>query len=327
MLQEDKPMLSVEEQIQHLQSKGVKFEIMSVEEATTYLRENNNYFKLRAYRKNFPKHPDGLKKGQYIDLDFGQLKDLAIIDMRMRYTFLQLALDIEHYAKVHLLHIIEASPDDGYNIVQRYWEDLELRDSENNGHRAEKLRAEIKRNKENPYCGGLISYYGDTFPVWVFVEIITMGNFVDFYYFCASYLGIKEMFKEYYLLLTIKQLRNATAHNNCLIHNMGAKEKTTSLDYDMMKKLTLMSKTSRKTQLKNERMHQIVTLIYAHSVFVTSQGVRGHTRCVLEKLTERMFQNIDMYSNVPCIINSFTFFKKTVDIFTKCEYTTIAIKK
>lgn len=61
-----KPKLSTEGQIEHLQSKGVKFEKISVEEAKAYLQANNNYFKLRAYRKNFPKHPDGERKGQYI---------------------------------------------------------------------------------------------------------------------------------------------------------------------------------------------------------------------------------------------------------------------
>ena len=95
----DKPILDTDGQIAHLQAKGVKFEKMSVEDAKQYLTKNNNYFKLRAYRKNFPKHPGGDFEGQYIDLDFAMLKDLAIIDMRLRYVLIHLALDIEHFAK------------------------------------------------------------------------------------------------------------------------------------------------------------------------------------------------------------------------------------
>lgn len=41
----------------------------------TIFRKNNNYFKLRAYRKNFEKYVGGAKNGQYINLDFAMLKD------------------------------------------------------------------------------------------------------------------------------------------------------------------------------------------------------------------------------------------------------------
>lgn len=70
MYRESKPLLDTDGQICHLISKGVKFEIITVEDARTYLANNNNYFKIRAYRKNFPKHPDGTLKGKYINLDF-----------------------------------------------------------------------------------------------------------------------------------------------------------------------------------------------------------------------------------------------------------------
>ena len=49
-----KPKLSVDEQIEHLKSKGVLFNIMDEEKAKDYLKRHNNYFKLTAYRKNYP---------------------------------------------------------------------------------------------------------------------------------------------------------------------------------------------------------------------------------------------------------------------------------
>jgi hypothetical protein len=55
MAKADKPMLGAVEQIKHSYDKGIKFEIISKGDARVYLSENNNYFKLRAYRKNYDK--------------------------------------------------------------------------------------------------------------------------------------------------------------------------------------------------------------------------------------------------------------------------------
>lgn len=40
----DKPWLTPEQQIEHLERKGVAFSLMSKQEALSYLKHNNNYF-------------------------------------------------------------------------------------------------------------------------------------------------------------------------------------------------------------------------------------------------------------------------------------------
>ena len=67
-----KPKLSLDEQIEHLKDKGILFNIMDGSDAKKYLEQNNNYFKLTAYRKNYNKHPDGKNKGKYINLVSGR---------------------------------------------------------------------------------------------------------------------------------------------------------------------------------------------------------------------------------------------------------------
>ena len=96
MYQKLKPMLDAEEQIKHLKEKGIKFELISEEDAERYLRDNSNYFKLTSYRKNFPKCGEGPNVGKYVGLDFKMLSDMAIIDMRLRRAFLNIILDLEH---------------------------------------------------------------------------------------------------------------------------------------------------------------------------------------------------------------------------------------
>ena len=41
-----KPWLTPKEQVEHLESKGVRFVYMSKDDAVDYLAENNNYFSL-----------------------------------------------------------------------------------------------------------------------------------------------------------------------------------------------------------------------------------------------------------------------------------------
>ena len=196
-----KPKLSIDEQILHLQSKGVKFNDMSITDAKHYLTENNNFFKLSAYRKNYPKHLSGSNKEKYIDLDFAYLKDLAIIDMKLRYLFLHLCLDVEHYTKISLLRMVDNdSSEDGYAIVKDYVSSL---DEKQNSI----LETEINRNINNVYCGPIISKYVNDYPIWAFLEIIPFGRLVSFYKFCADRFSNKSMLDNYYLLLTCKEIR------------------------------------------------------------------------------------------------------------------------
>lgn len=317
MYREIKPLLDTDGQICHLLSKGIKFEIVTVEDARLYLANNNNYFKIRAYRKNFPKHPDGALKGQYINLDFAMLKDLAIIDMRLRYTVIHMALDIEHFSKVKIIKAIEQDGEDGYQIVQDYMDELKRRDEEKSTSSHNHLLSEIMRNMNNPYCGGIIEKYCGEFPVWAFVEIIPLGSLINFYGFCADRLGDKKLKDEFYLLTTVKELRNAAAHSNCILYDMGAKDKKHELRYCVAKALPngLVSKSTRDTKMENERMRQLVTLLYTHSRIVSSKGVHEHQKEILYALVERMFTNIEIYKENDLITSNFDFFMKVVDFF------------
>ena len=80
-----KPMLGVNDLVTHLRGKGVDFNIMSEAEANTYLCNNNNFFKLTSYRKNYSKYTDGKNAGKYECLDFAYLIELAI-DLKSFYA-------------------------------------------------------------------------------------------------------------------------------------------------------------------------------------------------------------------------------------------------
>lgn len=57
-------MLTANELIEYLYKKGVKFNMINKSDAQKYLEDNNNYFKLASYRKNFPKYERGENIGK-----------------------------------------------------------------------------------------------------------------------------------------------------------------------------------------------------------------------------------------------------------------------
>ncbi len=312
----DRPMLSTEEQILHLKKKGVKFDLISEENAEKYLKENNNFFKLTAYRKSFKKYKGGLDDDTYIDLDFAMLKDLAIIDMRLRYVLMLYVLDIEHFAKVKLLKYISDSDDDGYNIVAKYIEKLQIEeDSDSQYFPLTKLNGEIRRNITNEYCGGIIAKYDDRYPVWAFVEIIPFGEFISFMRFCAEYFGDKGLKNDYFLLKDVKRLRNACAHNNCILNNLSLNTANQCTNYEVRKFLGSLGikKNIADRRMSNAAMRDIITVLYTHNRIVKSEGVKEAQVDNLVNVIERCFKNEAYYATNELIKSSFLFFKKVVD--------------
>lgn len=51
-----RPMMYIDEMIPYLKTKNIKFEIVSEEEARKYLRDNNNYYNVTAYKHNFERY-------------------------------------------------------------------------------------------------------------------------------------------------------------------------------------------------------------------------------------------------------------------------------
>lgn len=305
----DKPKLTISEQISHLKSKGIKFELCSEDDALTYLTLNNNYFKIRAYRKNFEKCSYGEMQGKYLNLDFAMLKDFAIIDMRLRYSLLSMCLDIEHFEKVKLLKIISNSSNDGYAIVNYYLDNLDA------CGKKYILENDISNRSKSSYCKGIIDKYHDNYPAWAFVEILSFGQFTYFLNFCAEYFNDKDLKEDYYLLQSVRNIRNAAAHNNCIINNLSLNNNSYAPNKKVLAFLSKIgvSKDSRKRRMSNESVCEIVTLLYTHCSIVSSQGVMNARSQEIHDVIDRFFKHIDYYTDNDLITTTFNFLKKVVD--------------
>ena len=142
-----KELLSVDQLIEHMKQKGIKFVEMTEESARDFLSYNNYYMKLASYRCNYEKCLSGKREGQYKNLDFAYLKELSTLDMYLRYIIIEMCLDIEHAIKVRILEDVTNNPDeDGYNVVRKFI----AKDSNIS------ILKKIKSHKSGEYCKDLM---------------------------------------------------------------------------------------------------------------------------------------------------------------------------
>lgn len=301
--------LTPREQVEHCLGKGIGFTRITETDAEQYLVENNNYFKLRAFRKNFPKSAITEK---YINLDFRDLIDLACIDNRLRKIMLEMAISIEHFSKVYLLGILQQNNVDSCDIIDDYINQL----SQSNRDR---LNSDLLKNSNSLYCGDLYAkYIADATkrcPVWAFLEIISFGQYLHFYEFCISVVSDKELKERLYLMRTVKDLRNACAHNNCIINNINATYKRrANADLEKACVTFLVSPSSRRRHLRHISTYQILATMYTHQRICTSKGVHSHMSVELAGLKNRFFRDNSYRSN-DTVQATFNVFIKAIDIW------------
>jgi abortive infection bacteriophage resistance protein len=290
-----KQLMTAEKLIIHMKSKGITFNIVSEEEAKHFLAEHNYYLKLASYRANYKKYSSGKRIGQYQNLDFAYLKELSTIDMHLRYIIVQMALDIEHYLKVKLLSSIEDNPDeDGYHLIQCFFAD-------DNNFSALK---EIQRHKSSDYCKSLIEKYYPFFPAWVYVELISFGQLAYLCDFYNQLYGIE--IGDRILLNSVRDIRNACAHSNCLINKLqpGNNRPHQSV-VDRIKLINGISEQSRDKKLSNKCIYDFVCLVYAYNEIVTSEATKKYRYNELNDLfTGRMKERKDYFSKNNLITSS-----------------------
>lgn len=315
----NKPKLSSNQIVEKIEKeKGITFKHITKEEAAAYLTEKNNYYRLASYRKNYDKILLGENEGKYINLDFSYLIDLSSIDMQLRFLIIRMCLDIEHDLKIRLLNdITKDDEEDGYSIVKDF---VDNNDS---------IMEDIFKKRNSTYVGDLISNFF-TFeyhlsiknnivfdrkeircPVWAFVEIISFGSFIKFYDY---YYGDRNTGAKTNLLNPIKSLRNACAHNNCLLNNLRSGcSKPSSTVSKFVSQINGISKDERKKYLSVRPIFEFVSLLIVYDSFV-SQTVKEHRYLEMNELVNnRMSRNSEYYQNQQLLKASYLFIQKIVD--------------
>lgn len=309
-LLEPKPKKTIDEIIEHMEAKGITFQIASREEARHFLEKNNYYFKLAAYRANYVKRQRGDRAGQYLNLDFAYLRELSTLDMHLRYLILQMCLDVEHHLKIILLHDIETNPqEDGYSIVEYFDPD-------------KTKRANILRRAKNSYSNDLVNKhkYFLNYPVWALCELLDFGSL------CALYKTYREKYPnrknlpKHSLLNPIRNLRNAAAHSHCLIYKLRIpKNQGKASDVNRaIADIPGIPKSKRNQYLQILPIHDFAVLLYWYTTYVKSSGLlqlRKHS--LYHLFFHRMQKHADYFKDNQYIQNAYWFCAKLILHFFK----------
>lgn len=313
-----RPMLKISEMVPYLKNKNIKFELVSEYDAEKYLKENNNYYNVTAYKNNFPKYQCGQLAGKYIDLDFAYLKDLSIIDYRTRMLLFKMIIDIEHYLKIRILNKVEElNIENGYNIVNLY-----LEHDYNDKKYPKRVHESIRKKVTNEYYKKIFSKYdidGDAkienIPIWEFLEIITFGELINFFDFFTQKCNLYDN-KYIFILREINKLRNAVAHNSCVLSELDKKDNFHSADTLVINYLKNcgIGKETRTSKLRNSRIRQITYTLYMFNEIVSSDGVKDNVKHEVSKLFYgRIIINRKYYNNNGLLKSIYEYFDKIIE--------------
>lgn len=307
----EKKKLSIPEQIQDMRKKGITFEITGEKSADNFLKYNNYYFKLKAYGKNYDKYLATAKKGQYINLDFAYLQELSTLDMYLRKTIISMSLDIEHALKIQLLYdLTQNAAEDGYHIVKQYLDTDYMRIKALHNKIGKSAASDLIEKKQN---------HNDTYALWEIVEVMSFGEFIDLYQlYYSTYPSKTTDYSSY--LWSIKFLRNAAAHNNCLLNSLKAPyhitiHKTKEIQLEVSKIKTISS-NSRQKWMANPVIHDFIILVFVYLNLIKSAGIKNSGIKQLQWLfDERMPRHKKYFQKNMSIIESYNFTSKIVKYF------------
>lgn len=305
--------LSLEEQIKKLEEDGVQFSILSQNQAKRFLQNKTYFFKLKSYTKNYKKSSI---TGKYSQLEFAYLVELSMIDTQLRAAILELCLSLEHQLKVMLIReITDDSEEDGYTIIQTLLNKKEY---------IKKDLASIKHSSTYD----LWSHYKDALPVWVFVELCSYHAFLDLFelYFSQRPERLPELKKIIQLIHCSKFLRNASAHNNCLLNSLlhpytfkGREFNPSPMVKNEVAKMNLgFSSRSIKRHLSNPIVHDFVATLLLFKKVCTSNGLFNKKMSKLYDLfTNRFLIHKDYFIGYDAITGKYNFVLKVLDKIRK----------
>ena len=285
---------------------GITFNLKSEEEAAVFLAKHNYFFRLKQYADFGEK----TKSGKFINVDFGQMVELSTVDMFLRKLILKMTLDFEHYLKVKIINDSQENPaDDGYAVVESFLET----------HNRVRHLIENLNNSSNFYNRQVFEKYKETPSVWSIVEMLGFSDFIDFYAHYYQYFHLKCEYTPHFD--SVRRLRNAAAHNTCMISNLKPQnwfKSDIEINFELLGAKLEVGNGVISSCLKVPVLNDFAVMLSNYVKLISSPKIKEKT---LEEIQDffngRMILHKDYFENVNEIKNAYHFAKAVLDYYCK----------
>ena len=285
---------------------GITFNLKSEEEAAVFLAKHNYFFRLKQYADFGEK----TKSGKFINVDFGQMVELSTVDMFLRKLILKMTLDFEHYLKVKIINDSQENPaDDGYAVVESFLET----------HNRVRHLIENLNNSLNFYNRQVFEKYKETPSVWSIVEMLGFSDFIDFYAHYYQFFHLKCEYTPHFD--SVRRLRNAAAHNTCMISNLKPQnwfKSDIEINFELLGAKLDVGNGVISSCLKVPVLNDFTVMLSNYVKLISSPKIKEKT---LEEIQDffngRMILNKDYFENVNEIKNAYHFAKAVLDFYSQ----------
>ena len=165
---------------------------------------------------------------------------------------------------------------------------------------------DIDMNKDNKL---------EDIPIWYFLEILTMGELIDFYDFFTKEYNLKEANKYIYILKEIVKLRNATGHNTNVLTDLGENDKPQRFSIEIIEYLDRcrIRPRVRNKRLSNSKIRQITYTLYMFNKIVTSKEEKKKVSKEINYLFyKKIPKNKEYYKNNDLLKSIYYYFDKII---------------
>lgn len=285
---------------------GITFNLKSEEEAAVFLAKHNYFFRLKQYADFGEK----TKSGKFTNVDFGQMVELSTVDMFLRKLILKMTLDFEHYLKVKIINDSQENPaDDGYAVVESFLET----------HNRVRHLIENLNNSSNFYNRQVFDKYKEKTSVWSIVEMLGFSDFIDFYAHYYQFFHLKCEYTPHFD--SVRRLRNAAAHNTCMISNLKPQnwfKSDIEINFELLGANLEVGNGVISSCLKVPVLNDFAVMLSNYVKLISSPKIKEKT---LEEMQEffngRMILHKDYFENVNEIKNAYHFAKDVLDYYCK----------
>ena len=258
-------------------------------------------------------------------MSFDQLRALAILDMKIRKSILSACIDVEHSLKIKILQEFEKNSEDGYAIIQEFFKT-------NLGQRAAN---NIAQKHTNIYVKDLVDKYiypkesSEIFsfkdkndveynldlPIWAMLEVITFGELFNFYvFFYSEKTSIQSRLPvPMEILHKVKNIRNACAHNNCLLNHLNDSSANIPPKIGKYAKNLGISQNTIQKKLKCNAFCEMVCTFYCLDDLATSQIRKHDYKDLSEIINDFCSKYYSLFEKNELVKTSIDFLKNIID--------------